>query len=185
MAEQDAPRPVGDLFPIYYNELRDLAARRLSRERPNHTLRPTDLVHETYFVLSRSELLVAKDRAHFMGLAGRAMRQVLMQHARKRAAAKRGGNRLRVTLDEATAFIDGGSLDFLALDQAIARLEAEDPRAAEVVQHRFFAGLNDAEIGSVMGYSERWVRQQWAYAVLWLRRELDPGVGPQRRRKKS
>ena len=185
MPNHDTPRPVGELFPVYYDELRALAARRLSRERLNHTLRPTDLVHETYVVLSKNELLVAKDRAHFMGLAGYAMRQVLAQHARRRGAAKRGGKRLRVTLDEATAFIDGGSLDFLALDQAITRLEEEDPRAAEVVQHRFFAGLNDAEIAGLMDYSERWVRQQWRYAVLWLRRELDPGVGPRTRRKKK
>lgn len=167
-------RPVGDLFPEYYKELRALAARRLSRERKNHTLRPTELVHETFFWLSQTRDLTAVDRAHFMGLAGRAMRQILVQHARRRSTLKRGGNRLRVTLDETTAIIDAETLDLLALDQALIRLEEIDAPAAEVVQHRYFAGLSDTEIAGLMGKTDRWVRKQWEFARLWLRRELDP-----------
>lgn len=171
------PLPPGvsdELFTIVYDELRELADRRLSRERPDHTLRPTELVHEVYFRLSKSPDLIITGRSHMMGLAGRVMRRILVEHARRRNSAKRGGAPLRVTLDEAVAFIDEASIDILALDIALTRLAEEDAPAAEVVQHKYFAGLTEPEVAELMGKSERWVRTQWNFARLWLRRELDP-----------
>lgn len=170
---EDRPPPQ-DLFATVYDELRELANNRLSRERADHSLRPTELVHEVYYRLSRSPNLVITGRPHLLGLAGRAMRRILVEHARKKAALKRGGRPLRVTLDEAVAFSDADSIDILALDIALTRLAEEDAPAAEVVQHKYFAGLTEPEIGELMGKSERWVRTQWTFAKMWLRRELDP-----------
>lgn len=168
-------RPTSDdIFASVYEELRRLAQDRLSRERPGHTLRPTELVHEVYFRLSKSPGLIVTGRAHMLGLAGLAMRRILVEHARRKGAAKRGAHPLRVTLDEAAAFIDAESIDILALDMALTRLAEEDAPAAEVVQHKYFAGLTEPEIGELMGKSERWVRTQWNFAKMWLRRELDP-----------
>lgn len=175
MTPPDAPPPADDLFAAVYDELRELANNRLSRERADHSLRPTDLVHEVYFRLSKSPNLVITGRPHLLGLAGRAMRRILVEHARKKATLKRGGRPLRVTLDEAVAFTDAATIDILALDIALTRLSEEDAPAAEVVQHKYFAGLTEPEIGELMGKSERWVRTQWNFAKMWLRRELDSG----------
>lgn len=172
-SDDDTPDPEA-LFASVYEELRQLAQNRMSRERADHSLRPTELVHEVYFRLSRSPDLVICGRTHLLSLAGRAMRRILVEHARKRGAAKRGGHPLRVTLDEAVSFIDAESIDILALDIALTRLAGEDAAAAEVVQNKYFAGLTEPEVAELMGKSERWVRLQWNYARLWLRRELDP-----------
>ena len=176
MADSEFPRPAGmtdDLFPLVYNELRDLAGRRMSRERPGHTLRPTELVHEVFLRMSIDANVVIQNREHFLGLAGRVMHQVLVDYARRRGAIKRGGDLIRVTLDEALGIPDSNSVEILELDQALKRLAKSDSQAADVVVHRYFGGLTEIEIGRVMGRSERWVRDQWAYARAWLRRELD------------
>lgn len=173
MPPSDDPPPSDTLFAAVYDELRRLANFRLSQERADHTLRPTELVHEVHFRLSQSPDLIITGRAHMLGLAGRVMRRILVEHARRKGAARRGGLPPRVTLDEDSAVIDPDTLDILALDIALTRLAAEDPDAAAVVEHKYFAGLTEPEVAEVMSRSERWVRTQWRYARLWLRRELD------------
>lgn len=157
-----------------YRELRALAVRRLRGERRSHTLQPTDLVHEVFLRLQRSPVPESLERVRFLALCGRLMRNILVEHARRRAASKRGGRLLRVTLDE--AIDDGGGdavVDVLALDRALIRLAEVDPEAADVVELSFFGGLTQVEVGELRGRSERWVRGQWAFARAWLRRELE------------
>lgn len=165
-----------DLVALVYRELRDLAAQRLRKERRSHTLQPTDLVHEVFLRLQRGGAPAIADRIHFLALASRLMRHILVEHARRRTSAKRGGKLLRVTLDESLE-LGAGQRDFdlLALDQAIGKLEAVDAEAARVVELLFFGGLTQLEVAEVMERSERWVRGQWAFARAWLRRELSSG----------
>jgi RNA polymerase sigma factor (TIGR02999 family) len=146
------------LLPIVYEELRAVAGRQLGRERPDHTLHATALVH-------------AVDRAHFLAIAARAMRQVLVDHARRRMAAKRGGDWAVTTLSDGHNAVEFRPEEMLALDRALERLE---PRQRQVVEYRFFAGMEEAEIGEVLEVSERTVRRDWVKARAWLYRELYP-----------
>jgi RNA polymerase sigma factor (TIGR02999 family) len=157
--------------PEVYDQLRALATRYMRRER-RRTLNPTDLVHEAYLKLAAGRPREYADRVHFLALAARAMRQVLVDRARSRASAKRGGGELRMTIAEDVA-VDGPSEDVLTLHSALVRLEHEDAEAAQVVTYRFFGGLTEVEIGQVMDRSERWVRGQWAFARAWLRKAMD------------
>jgi len=177
----DGPDPTGDstqvfdasaALPALYETLRVIATRAMRRER-NRTLNPTDLVHEAWLKLASGRPREYNDRLHFTALAARAMRQVLVDRARARGAARRGGGALRVTLHEDVAE-PTFPLDVLALHAALQALEAEDADAAHVVVYRFFGGLTEPEVGAVMGRSERWVRGQWAFARAWLRRRLGP-----------
>lgn len=170
-------RAVEQLFPLVYEELRRMARRHLAREHAPPTLNPTDLVHEAYFKLAGS-LPDASDRRHFMAIAARAMRQVLVDRARQRQAQKRGGGAPIVTLSEA----DGGpreldAADLIALDSALERLE---PRQRQVVEYRFFGGLEEREIAELLGVTTRTVQRDWVKARAWLYRELyggDPATG--------
>lgn len=175
--DQTSPPPIPGvspaLFQLLYTELREMAGRRMRHERPDHTLRPTELVHEVYLRLSQDTSLIVQNRAHFLGIAGRVMHQVLVDYARRRAALRRGGDLLRVSLNDALSITDDQAVEILDLDDALQDLARHDPVAAEVVEHRFFGGLTEVEIGEVMGRSDRWVRQQWIYGRAWLRRELD------------
>jgi RNA polymerase sigma factor (TIGR02999 family) len=157
--------------PEVYAELRLLASRYMRRER-RKTLNPTDLVHEAYLKLAAGRPREYADRVHFLALAARAMRQVLVDRARARSSAKRGGGELRMTIADDVA-ANSPSEDVLTLHSALERLEQEDAPAAQVVTYRFFGGLTEVEIGQVMSRSERWVRGQWSFARAWLRRELD------------
>lgn len=177
MTSLDPPRPRGvtdEMFPILYTELRELAGRRMNQERLNHTLRPTELVHEVFLRMSLDASFVIRNRAHFLGLAGRVMRQILVDHARRRATDKRGGGLVRVTLDESINVVSGNEVEILELNEAIEKLAIEDSDAALVVVHRFFGGLTESEIAGLMERSERWVRNHWTFGRAWLRRELDP-----------
>lgn len=196
----DSPAPSGDVtqllrraidgeerawdqaFQVLYDELRLLARQQLARERSGHTLQPTALVNEAYLKLVRHPPTNPDDRAHFLGLAGRAMRQILVDHARGLNAAKRGGGVRAVTLDEALAGKAADPADVLALDQALDRLDAVDPRLSKVVELRYFAGLNDSEVAAVMGVTRRSVQRYWTRARAWLHRELaaraDQSGGP-------
>lgn len=165
-------RTTSRLLPEVYDELRSLAANYLRQERPDHTLQPTALVHEVFLKLSNQSRLEVVDRTHFLALAAGAMRQILVDHARAHHALKRGGNWQRITIDESLAVSEGGSEDVLVLDDALRRLAAEDPRAAHIVEMRYFAGLTEVEIAAEMGMSERWVRGQWAFARAWLRKAM-------------
>jgi RNA polymerase sigma factor (TIGR02999 family) len=176
VTDLEPPHPRGlsaDDFTRLYDELRDLARRRMNQERPGHTLRPTELVHEVFLRMSLDGRTVIQSREHFLGLAGRVMQQILVDYARKRNAVKRGGGLVRVTLDEALSVTDDSMVEILELNDALEKLAAEDEPAATVVIHRFFGGLTEVEIARVMERSERWVRDQWTWGRAWLRREFD------------
>ncbi len=160
------------LLPLVYDELKRLAAAYMSRERDDHTLQPTALVHEAYFKLVDPASTGFTSRAHFLGVAGRAMRQVLVDHARKKKVAKRGGGRLRVTLEDATDPRANSLDDILALHEALERLADKEQRLARVVELRYFGGLTIPETGTVLGLSHTTIEADWALAKAWLNREL-------------
>jgi RNA polymerase sigma factor (TIGR02999 family) len=160
------------LVPLVYDELRRLAARYLRRERPGQTLQATALVHDVYLRLLQDSNLSWQNRAHFFGIAARSMRQILIERARTRGAAKRGGSRIRVTLDPGLVAVEAQSLDLEALDEALTRLEAFDPELARVVEVRFFGGLSIEETAEAIGLSPATVKRRWTLAKAWLAREL-------------
>lgn len=163
---------LGALMPLVYDQLRRLAARRLREERADHTLQPTALVNEVYLKFAQQQRLEAGGRTHFLALASTAMRQVLVDHARRKRSAKRGGGALMVTLDEASAVAEGPEQDVLALNEALERLAQVDPQEARIVEMSFFGGMTQVEIARAFDRSERWVRDQLTHAKAWLRREL-------------
>ena len=164
--------PFDVAFADIYQELRALAGVLLRGERRAHTLRATDLVHEVYLRIGRLRRLDGRDRARLMCLASRAMRNVLVDHAKRRGTDKRGGDRTRVPLSDITSVFEetGGSL--LALDGALRRLESYDPRACKIIELRFFGGLTDEETAQLLGFSTRTVERSWRFARAWLQREL-------------
>jgi RNA polymerase sigma factor (TIGR02999 family) len=164
---------LGRLLPLLYAELREIAGRHMRRERPDHTLQPTALVHEAFLRMAGSTPLSAQDRTHFLRAASQAMRRVLVDHARARNAQKRGGA-LHVTLDEAIAGAPQPAVDMLALDDALDRLGAAEPRWAQVVELRYFAGLEIPEVAAALGVSPATVKRDWQFARAWLSRELGP-----------
>ncbi len=167
---------LGALLPLVYERLRGVAEARLRRERPGHTLNPTGLVHEAWLKLRGPGGLRARDRAHFLALASRAMGQVLVDHARARNAERRGGGRGAVTLHEELARGETDLDDLLDLAQA---LEDLDPRQRQVVECRFFGGMEEGEIASALGITARTVRRDWVKARAWLYQRLYPdGEGP-------
>ena len=161
-----------ELLELVYGELRDLAAGYMAGERAAHTLQPTALVHEAWVRLMGAEG-AWKDRAHFVGFAALAMRRVLVDHARRRRAEKRGGGR-REPLDTVVAVFEERGADLVALGEALERLEALDPELARIVERRFFAGATNAEVAADLGVSERTVERGWSTARAWLRAELGP-----------
>lgn len=161
------------LFPILYGELRRQAGRYMRRERRSHTLQPSGLVNEAYLRLAASPDLDWHDRAHFFAIAARVMRQVLVDHARRRRAAKREG--CHVTFDEADA--PAAPPEMLDLEDALKDLAALDPRQARVVELRFFGGLDVQETADVMGVSERTIKREWQTARAWLQHRLLHGAG--------
>jgi RNA polymerase sigma-70 factor, ECF subfamily len=163
------------LFADVYSELRALAARYLQRERKNHTLQPTALVHEAYLKLAGQTRVDWQGRAHFLAIAAQAMRQILVDHARRHRAAKRGGNRHCIALDDNLVIESSRDVDLLALEDALSRLTKLDPRQARMVELRFFGGLGIAEVAEVMGISKRSVEREWTMVRAWLRRELSRG----------
>jgi RNA polymerase sigma factor (TIGR02999 family) len=161
---------VGELFDVVYAELRGLAASQLARERAGHTLQPTALVHEAWLKLHGSSLTVA-DRDHFVGIAARAMRQVLVDHARRRATDKRGHGWEQTTLGTGDMSVAFDPHELLDLDRALERL---DERQRRVVELRFFAGLEERDVARLLGVTERTVRRDWVKARAWLYAELYP-----------
>lgn len=161
------------LLPLVYDELRRRAGAYLRQERPEHTLQPTALVHEAYLKLVGGGSVDWKDRAHFFGVAARAMRQVLVDHARARQTAKRGEGQVRVELDAAGAVAaPARSLDLLDLDRALSRLAALDERQSRLVELRLFAGLTIEESAEVLRVSHATVSREWKHAEAWLQREM-------------
>jgi RNA polymerase sigma-70 factor (ECF subfamily) len=163
------------LLPIVYQELRRVAAGYLRRERPGQTLQATALVHEAYLRLLREQQVSWQNRAHFCAIAANSMRQILVERARARNAAKRGGGLHRITLDDAVspAQMDEAAIDIDALDQALTRLATLDPQQARLVELRYFGGLTIEETAEVLGVSPATVKRSWVVAKAWLRKELD------------
>lgn len=168
----DQPVWLDAALPEVYDELRRLARRTLARERAGHTLQPTALVHEAYLKLSKDPKLRIHSRAQLLGLAARAMRQVLVDHARVRGAQKRGSNPFRVTLAEGLVDPTPSPFDMVALDQALNRLGEIDPQGVRIVELRFLAGLTVEEVAELMEISVTTVKRETATAGAWLYREL-------------
>jgi RNA polymerase sigma factor (TIGR02999 family) len=166
--ESEPKETIERILPLVYDELRALARARLRNERPDHTLQTTALVHEAYLRLLGGENPPWSNRRHFFHAAGEAMRRILIEYARKRGRLKRGGKRVRVELRDAHLATEQDPEMFLALDDAFRRLEEQDPRAADVVRLRFFAGLSIAETAKAMELSERTVKREWALARAYL-----------------
>jgi RNA polymerase sigma factor (TIGR02999 family) len=164
-----------ELLPLVYDELRGLARRRMSRERAEHTLDATGLVHEAYMRLVGDRDMEWSSRRHFFGAAAEAMRRVLVDHARKQKSQKRGGDRARLSFTVAELVHHDDPDQLLALDEALTRLEAEDPRAAEVARLRFYTGLGVEETALALGVSERTVMREWSYARARLAEVLSVG----------
>ncbi len=166
------PRAVSRLLPLVYVELRKLASHLMRRERRGHTLQPTALVHEAYVRLIDNTRIDWQGKTHFLAIAAKEMRQILVQHARAHKARKRGAGATRVTLDENVVSTPERTFDVLAVDEALDKLSALSPRQGQVVELRYFAGLSVNEAAYVLGISERTVKQDWQVARTWLMREL-------------
>jgi RNA polymerase sigma factor (TIGR02999 family) len=160
------------LYPLVYEELRGIARRALRREQTGHTLATTGLVHEAYLRLVDQTRIEYRDRAHFFGIAARAMRQILVDYARRHRAAKRGGAQRVVTLDEGALALEDRADTLLALDEALTDLEQVDARLGQIVQCRFFGGLTEDETAEVVGVTARTVRRDWLKAKGWLYQQL-------------
>ena len=161
------------LLPLVYDELRRLAAQRMAQEQPGQTLQATALVHEAYVRLVDVDLAQKWDsRGHFFSAAAEAMRRILIERARQRGALKRGGDAVRIDLDQVSAAVVDRTDDVLAIDEALQELERHDPQAAELVKLRFFAGLGHLEAAEALGIERRVADRLWALARTWLYRKL-------------
>ena len=159
------------LVPLVYKELREIAHYHLRRERPGHTLQSAALVHEAYLRLADQKPFEADNRAHFLAVASRLMRQILVDYARSHAAAKRGAD-LRVELDAAMILPQERNAEVIALDEALKTLSQIDEQQGQIVEMRFFGGLSIEEIGEVLGISRSTVKREWNVAKAWLVREM-------------
>jgi len=174
------PEAFPKLIPVVYSELRRLAARYLKREKPDHSLQTTDLVHEAYLRLAGREEKKWQNRAHFFAIAAGAMRGILVDHARARKALKRGGANTRIQLDEPPPVAMTDHDDLLVLDKALSQLAKIDPRQSRIVELRYFAGMSVAEVAVVLGTSERTVLRNWKVAKAWLYAEVQQSGNLQR-----
>jgi RNA polymerase sigma factor (TIGR02999 family) len=175
----EEPRPAADLLPAVYDELRRLAAVLTRQLRPGQTLQATALVHEAYLRLVGEQDPGWQGRRHFFGSAARAMRQILIEQARRKGSHKHGGHGKRVELGEGIAFIEPPADDLLALDEAIQKLQAEQPHLAELVMLRYYTGLTVEETAAVLDQSVRTVYRDWRHARTWLALELRENPVPE------
>jgi RNA polymerase sigma factor (TIGR02999 family) len=160
------------LLPHVYEKLKEIAARRMAGERPGHTLQTTALVHEAYLKLVGREHLAWSSRAHFYAAAAEAMRRILVDHARGKGRAKRGGGRVRMPLDVVDLATREDMDDILSVDAAVRNLEEQDGRMGEIVKLRFYAGLSVEETARALGLTDRSVYREWVLARTWLKRKL-------------
>jgi RNA polymerase sigma-70 factor, ECF subfamily len=160
------------LLPLVYDELRRQAARYLRRERPGHTLQTTALIHEAYLRLIGQHRVAWQNRAHFYGIAAQLMRRILVDHARRRQAGKRGGSDLKLQLEDKVAVSPEPDVNLVALDEALTRLAEIDPQQSRIVELRYFSGLSVEETAAVIGVSSRTVKRDWNVAKAWLRQEI-------------
>jgi len=161
------------LMPVVYEELRRLAKRYMAAERPGHTLQTTALVNEAYCKLLNHNQMQWQNRAHFFAIAAQVMRRLLVDHARTRRYAKRGGGARPISLDEVALVTEERASDVLALDEALSRLANFDPRKGEIVELRYFGGLSVEEVADVLAVSPITIKREWLKAKAWLQRELD------------
>jgi RNA polymerase sigma factor (TIGR02999 family) len=167
------PKAAADLLPLVYDELRKLAAARMAEEKPGQTLQPTALVHEAYLrLIGGSTQQDWNSRGHFFAAAAEAMRRILIELARRKGGPEAGGRHARVELPDVPAELHRPDLDLLALSEALDRLQAKDPRAAELVKLRFFAGLTRHQAAEALGVSVATADNDWAYAKGWLKAEI-------------
>ena len=176
--EPEEARPAADLLPAVYDELRRLAATLTQQLRPGQTLQATALVHEAHLRLVGDRDPGWQGRRHFFGAAARAMRQILIEQARRKASHKHGGQGRRVELAEGMAYVEPPADDLLALDEAIQRLQARTPHLAEIVMLRYYTGLSVEETAGVLGESVRSVYRDWRHARTWLALELEKDSAP-------
>ncbi len=177
-AVQGDPRAAEELLPLVYDELRTLARARLRKIPPGQTLQPTALVHEAYMRVVGTDDPGWDGRGHFFGAAARAMRDILVEYARRKMAKKRGGDRHRVPAEQAEPAFEPPSEDVLAVDEAVRRLERDDARKGQIVNLRYFARLTTAETAEALGVSVGTIEREWRYIRAWLQRELtdrEPG----------
>lgn len=174
-ADEGDPQALDDLFPVVYDDLRRLAQGYLGRERAGHTLQPTALVHEAFVRLVGLEPASLQGSKHFFAVAARAMRRILVDHARRRTAGKRGGNAKRLSLDRLPREPEARDACLVDLDDALERLATHDPRKARVVELRFFGGLDIEATAQALDVSHATVERDWAFARAWLARALEDG----------
>lgn len=165
-------RALDELTPLVYEELRQQAARYLRKERADHSLQATALINEAFLRLIDVKNVQWQSRAHFFAIAANLMRRILVDHARRRDAEKRGGPQMRLTLDDAFAIATEPDVDLLAIDEALDRLAKIDEQQARVVELRFFSGLSVEETAAALGVSPKTVKRDWSVARAWLRREI-------------
>jgi RNA polymerase sigma factor (TIGR02999 family) len=171
--ERGDPQAADRLLPLVYDELRKLAAQKLAQEKPGQTLQATALVHEAFIrLVDVAKVPEWNSRGHFFGAAAEAMRRILVEQARRKQSVKRGGGLARVELASVDPIAEGPSLDLLALSEALDKLAAKDPRKAELVKLRFFAGLTGEQAAQALGVATSTVDADWAYAKSWLRIEM-------------
>jgi RNA polymerase sigma factor (TIGR02999 family) len=170
--EQGDSRAADQLFPLVYDALRQLAAAKLAQEAPGQTLQATALVHEVYMRLVETRAQQWNSRGHFFAAAAEAMRRILVDQARRKQSLKRGGDRVRQSLDEANVMAPEVGEDLVALNEALERLAGRDSEAAELVKLRFFAGLTSAQAAAALGISPRTADRAWTYARVFLLAEL-------------
>jgi RNA polymerase sigma factor (TIGR02999 family) len=177
--EQGDPHAAEQLLPLVYKELRLLAAQRLAREKPGQTLQPTALVHEVYLrLVGNGQAQHWDHRGHFFAAAAEAMRRILVDAARRKHEVRHGGGKRRVTLHDYHRVMESPD-DLLALDDALARFSSEEPKKAELVKLRFFAGLSTPEAASALGISPATAERWWAFARTWLFSELQEDIDPE------
>jgi RNA polymerase sigma factor (TIGR02999 family) len=176
IASLDDPKAAEKLLPLVYDELRRLAAHRMSAQSPDHTLQATALVHEAYLRLLGNGDHTWQNRQHFFAAAAEAMRHILVDRARQKAAVRHGGGLARLNLDEVLVASDASDDTVMLVNDALQKLAAHDESAAELVKLRFFAGLTLAQAGELLGFSERTAKRHWAYARAWLYQEIQSSV---------
>ena len=164
------------LLPLVHSELRRIAQRQMSQERPGHTLQATALVNEAYLKLAGQQGFDWQNRAHFFAVCAQVMRHILIDHARAHARDKRGGGAVKVSLNDALVVADDQASHFIALDEALRRLESLDPQKGKIVELRYFGGLSIEEAAEVLNISPRTVRREWQRAKAWLYRMMTEGI---------
>ena len=174
--EQGDAQAADELLPLVYEELRRLAAQKMSHEQPGQTLQATALVHEAYIRLVGSEARDWSGRTHFFAAAAEAMRRILIENARRKHRLKHGGYRQKIDLDDACIVIEGPSEDIIALDEALVKLALEDPVKADLVKLRYFAGLTIEQSGGILNISRAIADRYWSYSRAWLFDEINKGA---------